>query len=312
MKQTKILTEGALFAALFAIILFLTIYVPFIGAIIVWFLPLPFIIYIIRHGMKPTITLWIVALFITFIVGGIIVLPLTLFFGSGGIVVGELYRRQKSAFVVLLGGSLTYIANLLIYFVASIVIFDIHPLHAIQEMMRQSIEMAESMLRTIGQEPAGQMEPMYILIDRIIHMVPVILILVGVSYALIIQLVSNGVIKKLGYKISTFPPFREWSFPKSFLWYYLIVSIFVIIGVEEGTTLFTIVWNLFPILEIIMTIQGLSFIFYYCYKKEIGKALPIIILISGLFLPFILYLVRILGIIDLGFDLRKRMESQKK
>ncbi|WP_096202905.1 YybS family protein [Bacillus sp. FJAT-45350] len=312
MNRTRTLTEGAILAALFAVILFLTLYVPLIGGLVVWFLPLPFIIYTIRHGLKPSFMLWIATLFVSFIIGGIVVLPLALFFGSGGIVVGELYRRKKNAFVILLGGSLTYIVNLLLSFVISILVFGIHPLYTIQEMMTQSIKTAEQMLSGLGQESTEQLEPMYEMVERLMYLGPVMIILVGITYALIIQLISNVVVKRLGHDIQTFPAFRDWQFPKSFIWYYLIASIFIIVGMEEGSTMYIVVWNLFPILDIVMIVQGLAFIFYYCYAKGISKGIPITIAIVGLFLPFVLYIVKILGIIDLGFDLRKRLESHKK
>ncbi|MBU8905777.1 YybS family protein [Desertibacillus haloalkaliphilus] len=312
MKNTRVLTEGAIIAALFAILLFLTLYLPIIGSIVIWLLPIPFIVYVYRHGLKAGLILWFVAFFVSFIIGGLLVLPLTLMFGSGGIVVGELYRRKKSAFAVLLGGSLTYIANLLLSFIASIVLFGIHPIEAIQEMMLQSIATAEGMLGAVGQESTEQLQPMYDMIDQLIHLAPVMLIVTGIGFALIIQLIASVVLRRLGGQVEPLPRFREWRFPRSFLWYYLAVSLFIIIGVEEGSTLYVVVWNLFPILEIAMTIQGLALIFYYFHVKKVSKAVPIIILILGFVIPFLLYLIRILGIIDLGFDLRKRMESQEK
>ncbi|UTW70603.1 DUF2232 domain-containing protein [Anaerobacillus sp. HL2] len=41
-------------------------------------------------------------------------------------------------------------------------------------------------------------------------------------------------------------------------------------------------------LEIIMTIQGLAVVFYYCYIKGLNKSVPIIILIITFFAPFLL------------------------
>ncbi|MGO4889040.1 YybS family protein [Anaerobacillus sp. MEB173] len=312
MRETRKLTEGAIIAALFAIILFLTLYVPIVGSIVIWLLPIPFIIYVLRHGLKSGLSLLVVTFFVSFIIGGVIVLPLTFLFGTGGIVVGELYRRKKNAFTVLLGGSLTYMANLILYFAGSIVLFDIHPIRAIQEMMLQSVQTAENMLIGIGQENTDQLESFITLIERIDDLTPSMIILTGVTFALIIQLIAKIVVTRLGHDVEGFKPFRNWMFPKSFLWYYLIVTLFVIFGVEEGTSLYLIVWNLFPILELIMTIQGLSLIFFYCHHKQIAKALPISIVIAGFIFPFVLYLVRILGIIDLGFDLRKRMNTQEK
>lgn len=298
-------------ASLYLIVLLLTLYVPFLGLLIVWFLPLPFIIYVIRHSIKPGILLWFVALMVTFIVGGPTLLPLTFLFGSGGIVVGELYRRKKPGLAILLGGALTYISNLILFFVISILVFDIHPIVMLQEMMRQSIETAELALGQMGQEASQQLEAYYQFIDQMNMLAPLFFIFVGTSYALFIQLICGVVLKRLRFEIPMLPPFREWRFPKSFLWYYLIVLIVMLIGVQEGTTLFIALVNLFSILEFIMVIQGLSFIFYFCYIKGISRAIPIIAIIIIFIFPGGLHLVRILGIIDLGFDLRSRLKGNK-
>jgi uncharacterized protein YybS (DUF2232 family) len=309
LKETKKLTEGAMLAALYLLVLLMVLYIPLIGIIIIWFLPLPFIIYVLRQGLKAGIVLFSVTLLGSLIVGGIIVLPLTILFGVGGIVVGELYRREKPAFAVLLGGSLAYIANLIVYFVLSILIFKIHPLHATQELMRQSVESAEFMLVQIGQESADQLDQFHEFIDVLPDLLPLIIVFVGISYALFIQLIASSVLKKLKFPIAVLPAFRNWKFPKAFLWYYLIVLVLLLIGVEPGTSIYLVVINLLPLLEIIMAIQGLSFLFYFCYEKKISKALPIMVIILIFILPGIMYLIRILGIMDLGFDLRKRVNK---
>lgn len=307
MKETKKLTEGAILVGIYIIILLLTLYVPFIGLIIVWFLPLPYIIYVIRYGIKASLLVWFVTLLGTFLVGGIATLPFTVMFGSGGIVAGELYRRRKTAFAVLLGGSLVYIANLLIFFIISIAVFGIHPLHDSQAMLKESLDATSYMLNELGQDASKQLALYYDFVDQLPRLVSLFIVLMGVVYALISQIASSIVLKKLRFSISLFPPFRKWSFPKSFLWYYLIVLIIILVGTEYQSVE-TVTMNLFPLLEIVMAIQGLSFLFFYFYEKKLSKFFPIIITIVTLILPGALYLMRILGIIDLGFDLRNRVK----
>ncbi|MDE5414143.1 YybS family protein [Alkalihalobacterium chitinilyticum] len=309
MKKTKALTEGALLAALFGIGVIALLFIPFISMVLIWFMPVPFIIYVLRHGLKPGILFWTVTLFITFIIAGLPGLPIPLLFGLGGLVAGELYRRNKSGLAVLLGGSLTYIVSIIVLFIMSIALLGIHPLHTTQELMRQSIETAESMLSGLGQDPGEQLEAFQDLIDMLGQLGPLLIILMGVTTALLTQLFSRLIVKRFYPKVPSLPPFREWTFPKSFLWYYLIVSILVLIGVPETSFIYTVLINLFPLLTFVMTIQGLSFIFYYCYVKGVPKVVPILITVFTLLLPLFLVMVRILGIIDLGFELRKRVKK---
>ncbi|RXJ02825.1 DUF2232 domain-containing protein [Anaerobacillus alkaliphilus] len=309
MKNTKVMTEGAIFAAIFAILAFATVVLPILASVLIWILPLPFIVYTVRNGWKPGLMLWVVASFVSFIIGGFVLLTSAIMFGSSGIVVGELYRRKKSAFTVLLGGSLAYIANLILSFIVSIVVFDLNPIKVIQELMLESVQTAEAMLVAIGQDPRTQLEPLLDFIERIIFLAPSLIITTGVFYALFIQLIAYAVLKRLRIKVAHFKPFREWGFPKSFLWYYLIASIFILVGLEEGTALYLVMWNLFPLLEIAMTIQGLAVVFFYIHAKGFHKSISVIVIIVTFFLPFLLYIYRILGIIDLGFELRKRIKN---
>ncbi|MEC2164653.1 DUF2232 domain-containing protein, partial [Bacillus velezensis] len=53
MKNTRALIEGAILISIFAIISLLVVYLPLLGAILLFALPLPIILYTIRHGLKP-------------------------------------------------------------------------------------------------------------------------------------------------------------------------------------------------------------------------------------------------------------------
>jgi uncharacterized protein YybS (DUF2232 family) len=47
--------------------------------------------------------------------------------------------------------------------------------------------------------------------------------------------------------------------------------------------------------------------FYFFSKKGISKAVSITVAIVSFLIPIFLYIIAILGIIDLGFDLRKKL-----
>ncbi|MBB5174762.1 YybS family protein [Texcoconibacillus texcoconensis] len=312
MQQTRTVTEGAMILSIYMVLLFISFWVPFVGSLVLWLLPIPFILYVMRHGLKPGVFVWVSSLFLTLMLLTPMALPLTFTFATGGLVIGEMFRRKKQAFAVLLAGSLTFIATLLVNFIISIVLLDIHPIETMQEMLYESVVTAETLLSSIGQSESGDvLTQMETFIDQLMVITPFLFIVTGIGYALFIQWIASTFLRRLKYEISTFPPLREWSFPKSFIWYYLIMLILLMIGFEQGDTMYTVVMNLTPLLEMAMIIQGFAFIFFYFYNKGVTRAFPITIVIVSLFMPFLLSIVRILGLIDLGFDLRKRMNSGK-
>ncbi|WP_066155290.1 YybS family protein [Halalkalibacter krulwichiae] len=311
MKNTRTLTEGALLASVFAVILLLTTYVPFVGIITVWALPVPFVIFTVRRGLKPGLMLWVVSLLLAFLIGGLVTVPTAFIFGSAGLVIGELYRRKLSGFSVLIGAGLIYTFNMLLIFLALVFVVGENPMQLAVDLTREQLEFAESTLGSFGQGE-DQLAMMLEMIDTLVYLAPVMIVGVGITLAVITKLISYYVLKRLGHEVSALPAFRNWSFPKAFLWYYLIILILAMVGAEEGTMLFLVIWNLLPLLEIVVAVQGFAVIFYYFHQKKVAKVVPILIVATAILIPPLLYIVRIIGIIDLGFDLRKRMNGQKK
>jgi uncharacterized protein YybS (DUF2232 family) len=113
-------------------------------------------------------------------------------------------------------------------------------------------------------------------------------------------------------KVQQWGNFKDLSLPRSLLWYYLLAMVArILLHPQEGTYLYTALINLVYILEMFMVLQGFSFLFYIFHRKSVSKGLRVIITIVVIVIPILLYIVRILGIIDLGFDLRKRVEKKE-
>ncbi|WP_102348082.1 YybS family protein [Bacillus sp. Marseille-P3661] len=308
MNQIRAITEGSILIALYSIFLLAVLYLPLLGTFFIFALPLPFIIYVVRHSLKKAFLILIVALFITYIIGTVASLPMTFMFGTTGMVMGYIYSLKKGAFPILIGGTLSYIFNLILVFIVTVLIFDINFIEDTKKMLTESIKTAESILSATGQ-PNGQTQLLYESIEMVSYMIPSAIVITSIVLAFVTQLIANRVLKRLKFDLKAFPPLRDWQFPKSLLWYYLIVTLLFMIGIEEGTTLFMIVMNLFMVLELFMMLQGFVLIYYFCHMKGYSVGIPITIMIISFLIPFLLSIIRILGIIDLGFDLRKRMKN---
>ncbi|WP_083800962.1 DUF2232 domain-containing protein [Bacillus sp. m3-13] len=63
---------------------------------------------------------------------------------------------------------------------------------------------------------------------------------------------------------------------------------------------------------LLMTVQGFSFIFYFCYIKKISKAIPITLVILSFLITPLVYIIRMIGIIDIGFQLRDRIQGKNQ
>ncbi|WP_456272886.1 YybS family protein [Bacillus sp. AK031] len=308
-KNPRTLTEGALLLAIFTVLLLLSAYVPIVSFIFV-FLPLPFIMHSEKHGWKPSLTMLAGAIFISLLAGSFVVtLPLTLFFAPVGIVIGLMIRHGKPKVTLYLTSSLVLLINIVVVYVVSILFLNINIVSDSLSLYRDTITEAIRRAEEWGQPlPDKSIENFNTLLDLIEVLVPTLFVSAAFVISLLLLAVNFPVLKKFGIKPPKFPPFRNWKLPQSIVWYYLITLILMItVKPEMGTYFHSALFNLLYILQTLLIIQGFSFVHFFGHIKKWPKG--VVILITVLMLPLI-SIVRILGIIDLGFDLRQRLQRK--
>jgi len=313
MKNTYKLTEGAILLAIFAVMLLITLYVPVLSLVINFFLALPFLFFGAKHDLKSTAVFTLAGVLLSMILGSFLAIPLALAYGTTGAVMGYMIRKGKSRLAVFMAGSIVFLVNIVAQYAVSIVLFNINFIDELMDTFRLSVKQSIKMLEQFGQSPDEKMIKQFeSMIDLMETLVPSMFVMASFLLVFVIQLASFPFLKRFGIDVPKWRPFRDLALPKSILWYYLLTMLAaMLMRPEEGTYWFWVIANLSFILQMLMVLQGLSFIFYITHAKGYPKALPIVITVLLFLLPFILYIVRILGIIDLGFDLRKRLVEKK-
>ncbi|MGM7703267.1 YybS family protein [Pseudalkalibacillus sp. Hm43] len=309
MNRTRALTEGAILASVYAVLFLITLYIPVLSIVTLFLLSLPFILYTVRHGFKKSLLFFATTLVLSVIVGSLAAINVPILFGSVGIVLGHLYRKKSGMFAVLLGATLTYLVNFVLIYVMSIILLDINLATQLKESLEESIRLTEEVGGMLGgdvEQTVGQLRE---LLSIVPYILPALIVILSVFFAFLTVVVSNLFLKRFKIEIPDWKPFRYWSFPKSIIWYYLAVILLFLTNPEEGSALYIITMNLYLVLEIVLVIQGLAFIYFYFWKKNKGKTIPVLITISLFIIPVGFYVIRILGIIDLGFDLRNRIKA---
>jgi uncharacterized protein YybS (DUF2232 family) len=314
-KNVRKLTEGAILLAAFAVLLLLTIYVPLLGMIVNLFLAVPFMLFAAKNDGKSIFVFIIASLLLSFIVGSIMSLPLTLAYGTTGVVIGYLIQRQKNMGVLFIAGTLVFLVNLIIIYASSIVLFKVDMITEMIEMMRESLDVSTDLLKNFGnaQDSEKVLEQFNNGLNLIKTLIPTLFVLSSFLIVFIMQLVSFPIIKRFGVKVEKWKSFKDISLPKSILYYFLLTLILnMFMNPEEGTFWYMAIINMTYILQFLMVLQGYTFIFYYLDQKGISKAISITIAIVAFLVPIFLYIVGILGIIDLGFDLRKGLSKKER
>ncbi|MDA1569805.1 YybS family protein [Bacillus cereus] len=309
MKQTKFITEGAALLAIYAILLLISMYVPILGTVVTFALPLPFILLTIRHKLSNVLVIFVAALFVTIIVSQPMNLVKTTMFGLIGIVLGYMYKTRKKPVEILIAGTLAYLIGFVLIYVASIKFFNIDIMKQMQSVFSESMVQSEKIVSAIGMPISKEQKELLTQMNDILQsLFPSILVLVSVCFSWITVIISGSVLKKLKHDIIPWPKFKDLQLPKSIVWYYVIfILLATFIKVEPTSYLYMVFSNIYVIFTLLLVLQGLTFISFLAYRTGFTKGVPIISFIVCMFIPMLFPLVTILGIIDLGISLRSKI-----
>lgn len=311
MKNVRQLTTGAMLLAIYAALLLLTTYIPVLGAITNLFMVLPFILFAYKNDRKSMLVFFIASLLISLIVGTVFAIPIAFTFGLTGLVMGDFIRERKSREATYFGSSIAFLITLVLTYVISVAFFQLDFIEEAIVATKSSIESSISMMDSLGQTPdEKQMEELIAGVEAGRFLKPTLFVIASFISVFFIQLVSFPVARRFQVEVPKWKPFRYLQLPKSLLWIYLFSMIAsMVLNPEEGSFAFMAIVNIAFLLQWLMVLQGLAFIYHFSYAKKFTKAIPIMFTIGVLLFPQLLYIVRILGIIDLGFDLRKRIKD---
>ncbi|EJS16579.1 MULTISPECIES: YybS family protein [Bacillus] len=309
MKNTKFITEGAALLAIYAMLLLISMYVPILGTVVTFALPLPFILLTIRYRLSNAFIVFTAALFITVIVSQPMNLVKTTMFGLIGIVLGYMYKKRKKPVETLMAGTLAYLIGIMLIYVASIKFFNIDLMKLMQNMFNESMAQSEKIVTAAGMPISKEQKELFAQFNDVLQtLFPSLLVMVSVCFSWITVMISGSVLRKLKHDVIPWPKFKDIQLPKSIVWYYVIfILLSTFIKVEPTSYLHMVFSNLYVIFALLLVLQGLTFIAFIAHSKGFTKGVPIISFIVCMFIPMMFPLVTILGIIDLGISLRSKI-----
>lgn len=307
--KTKKITEGAIFLAIYAVLLLLFLYIPLIGTLAALVLPVPFLYYTAKYNWKDGLLLFAASIGITIILGSWMALATPFVFGLTGIIFGWFIHEKKDRLSAFLAATVVLLINLVAQYALSALLFNMNYIQEMLDMLDDSLKQSISIMEMMGQElPTETYQQFEQMLDTVTVLLPSLFVISAALIVLLIQTVSFPIVRRLGIHIPEAKPFRELSLPKSFIWYFFILVILTfILPIEKGTFLFNVVANITYVLQTLFILQGITFTFYFAHKKQIHKAIAIVVTVFALLNPLLHQIMRIIGIIDIGFDLRKKI-----
>ncbi|RYL90870.1 DUF2232 domain-containing protein [Sporolactobacillus sp. THM7-4] len=311
MNRKNPFIEGMLSVGLLFALIFVTFYVPVVSILSIWFLPLPVMYEVSKNGLRRGLAILLAGIVFSLLLAGLIGGLVTVFFSILGFTMGLAIRFSKSVFAMLLSGSLVNCAVLILYLAVSVLLFGFNPIDAAKTAISRSVvSMLNQMGSILDQQTSGLIDFYKSQIDYLGYLAPALIVTVSFFYALIVELIHLPLLRRLHIVTPEWLPFRLWKVPKSVIWFYLAVLVVLLFGqLTEGSSLYIAVINIQFILDLLLAVQGFSFMFYFSYVKRIPAAVTIIVSVVAVIFSYLLQFVKILGIIDLGFNVRERLKK---
>lgn len=297
--SSKTNRKGLFIYGLYFLLLF-SLGIPLLHLVTIWLLALPFLLF--AANVRSTI------LFIPFIIACALPLVLinepllmaTVFFAAvTGSAMGMVYRRRKSTGLeVVMSGFLAGGASLLLLVLIGYSYGLVDPVKELWQ--NQWIEMGK-LLQSYGMDN----EQILAAPPPVEVIFPLMIAIPAFFISLFNLWVGRWALVRWGFPGKYMPRFREWRLPRSFFFFYLIIFLISLFDVSFQATIISILLLLYPLFYL----QGLSFVAFLLHRAGKGKLwLLIIVFVS---LP-VAEIVRLLGILDTGTQIREVIDKRKK
>lgn len=301
-NQTRRITHGAMMVALFAILLAISTYIPVLNIVSIWFISLPIAWYSAKYSRGSSLLVAIVSLAISFLIGGIMSLPLAVIVVMIGFVVGDAIRTKKSKVFLFMSTAFTVLISIAIEYIVSVKFFNIDILKEVMTNFRKSYEKSNEMVKTMTGKAPISTDQLDTMVNTMQMGMPTIITLLVFFLTFIIISLNLPLLRRLGLEVPKFAPFRDLRLPRAFLWYYLAVLLITLfIKPDTGTFIYVVVLNLSFLLSTLFLLQGISLIHFFMYQQGWPKWT---IVVGTIFAVPLSSFVTLLGIADLGFNIR--------
>lgn len=309
-NETKRLVHGAMMIALFTVLIAVAFYVPFISIIAMGFAPLPIAWYSATYNRGSSISVAAVAIFITFFIGGLLILPFSLIFAAVGVAIGDALRLKKSKIYLFMSSSILLLFTCAVLYLISLRLFEFDLIQDSMTLMRESyinsMEFAEELT---GQAPISE-DGLQQMFDAMEMTLPASITITVFALTFVLIALNLPMLKRLKVEVPKFAAFKNLRLPRAVLWYYLIVlCINLFMNPEVGSMVYIITINLSMILWVLLTIQGISLIHFYLDENGLPAFLKVMATIIAI--PLYSFVI-LLGILDLGFNVRGFITERTK
>lgn len=154
-----------------------------------------------------------------------------------------------------------------------------------------------------------------LMVSTVTMLMPSMLILFSAADSLISFALTKLYFKRAGgLKLPSLPPFGYWRFPKNIFWALLAALILDMASkaFPDRTIFKMLSLNMMEVLRGVFLVEGLSLLWYFMSGRRVNTVVKVILTaVCALFAP-VSYILSMLGIFDIWYDLRRRIKLRGK
>ena len=307
------LTESGILAAIAVLLGLMGTFLPVVGVLAVLLWALPFLVLVVRQGLRYGMTAAVAAsLVLALFTGPALSLRMFVAFAPTGLALGFCFVRGFSGVRTFLTGLAASVAGKLLGLLLLAVLMGVNPWQMQLDGMTEAFSASLSVYESMGMTPTelarvkGELDGALTLLARL---APLVVLMMGLCDTVVLYAISPRVLARLGVTLpQRLPPFSMWRLPSAFFYLFALS----LIGLYWGRThdlpeLYTLAINANMIAMFAGGIGGLSLLSALCTHFHVSRFLRIFlylfVLLNGLFLQILAFT----GLIDMLFDYRGRL-----
>lgn len=319
MNQHKMtpLTESGLLTALSVVLALMSVYLPFIGFLLILLWPLPLIVLVVRHGMRWGIMAALASgVLIGLLLEPLLALRLVLAFAPAGLLLGWAFAKGLSGVQSFLLTNMASLAGIMAAMGLLLFVTGVNPLTEQVNLLQSSFDTSMQMYEGMGMSEetlAKSREDIAQGLQMLNYLFPLVFIMMGLIYGSVTYIGGCKILKRLGHSVPQLPPVHEWRLPQAFLYLFG----FALVGLYWGGTrqimwLYQISLNANALAIIAGLVQGLVLMHCLFRHFKVKLALRIVFYMFILMNPFLGQVVAMTGLIDMIFDYRQRFSARNQ
>jgi|GEM_PF-3793659 len=326
MNSQKQLVEGALFAAIFIVMLIIGAYIPPVGLFLVYILPLPLTVYAYRNTFRYALITMVVSMILVFLVAPPITIINAIIASIAGTVYGTMIRKNKSPILCFLGLVFTFTMEFVLVESLASTAMGYSVIDPLIENFKNLVTYLVDFIELAKKWISTNTPQLNVGIVRYILEIKInegyllsflsmsasgIFVVAGVFNSLLCISITSIVFYKLKYRVIPLPNLESVRAKRILVIIFCLIC-FILLSktdiIYQYSFVTTILVNVYILLIIYFIIVGYIEFCSYINRLQIGRILKVVICLSSIFVfgIFLLYF----GIFKSLFNGEKKLEKK--